>query len=107
VSASHSGLVRREQLPLPGRYIAPRTPTEAKLADIWAQVLSMDRVGIEDRYHDLGGDSFLATVIFTEIEAVYRFDVSVALLAEADTIAQLATRIDVLARSQREDRDEK
>jgi acyl carrier protein len=99
VSEPDSSLVRREQLPLPGRYVAPRTPTEVKLARIWAQALSMDRVGMEDRYHDLGGDSFLATVIFGEIEAVFQLDVPLALLREAATIAQLAQRIDVLAES--------
>jgi acyl carrier protein len=90
-------LVRRELLPLPGRYVAPRTPTEVKLAQIWARVLSMDRVGIDDRYQDLGGDSFLARVIFSEAEATFQLDIPLALLAEAATIAQLAARIDTLA----------
>ncbi len=90
-------LIRREQLPLSGRYVAPRTPTEVKLAQIWARVLSMDRVGIEDRYHDLGGDSFLARVIFGEAESAFQLDIPLTLLAEAATIAQLAARIDVLA----------
>lgn len=92
-------LVRRELLPLPGRYVAPRTPTEVRLAQIWARVLSMDRVGVEDRYHDLGGDSFLARVIFGEAESAFQLDIPLALLAEAATIAQLAERIDAIARS--------
>ncbi len=91
-----SSLVRRELLPLPRRYVAPRTPTEEKLAQIWARVLSMDRVGVEDRYQDLGGDSFLARVIFGEAESAFRLDIPLALLAEAATIAQLAGRIDAL-----------
>lgn len=97
-------LVRREQLPLPGRYVAPRTPTEVTLAQIWTAALSMDRVGIEDRYHDLGGDSLLAQVIFAEIEAVLKFEVPLALLAEAATIAQLAARIDALVQTRAEGR---
>jgi acyl carrier protein len=99
VSASDNSLVRREWLPLPGRYVAPRTPTETKLAQIWARVLSMDRVGIEDRYHDLGGDSLLATVIFGEIGALFQLEVPLTLLAEAATVAQLAARIDALAQT--------
>lgn len=99
MTASGDSLVRREQLPLPGRYVAPRTPTEVTLAQIWSEALSMDRVGIEDRYHDLGGDSLLAQVIFAEIENVFKLDVPLTLLAEAATIAQLATRIDALTQT--------
>jgi|SRR5581483_7137759 len=104
MSASDGSVVRREQLPLPGRYAAPRTPTEVRLAQIWADALSMDRVGIEDRYHDLGGDSFLAQVIFAEIEAAFNFDVPLTLLAEAATIAQLAAKIDALVQTRGADR---
>jgi len=92
-------LVRREQLPLPGRYVAPRTATEATLAKIWARALSMDRVGVEDRYQDLGGDSFLAIIIFGEAGSTFQLDIPLTLLAEAATIAQLAARIDALAQA--------
>lgn len=94
-------LVRREQLPLPSAYVEPRTATEARLAEIWSTVLSMDRVGVEDSYHDLGGDSFLATVIFGMIEETFRIELPVALLAEAATIAALAQKIDTLVRDRR------
>lgn len=49
-------VVLRHQLFLPRPYVSPRTATEQKLSDIWCSVLSMDRVGIEDHYNDLGGD---------------------------------------------------
>lgn len=86
--------VLRSQLPLPGPYVAPRTPTEARLAEIWRTVLSMDRVGIEDRYHDLGGDSFLASVIFALIAETFEARVPMASLLSAPTVAELAARID-------------
>ncbi|HVQ92284.1 MAG TPA: amino acid adenylation domain-containing protein [Mycobacteriales bacterium] len=41
-------------------YRPPRTPTERTLADIWADVLGLDRVGIEDNFFELGGDSILS-----------------------------------------------
>jgi len=91
-----TSLIRREQLPLPARYVAPRTPTERALARIWARALSMDRVGIQDRYPDLGGDSLIARAIFTEIEALFGSDASLTLLSEAETIAELAARIDAI-----------
>ena len=92
-------LVKREQLPLPSRYVAPRTPTEVQLAKIWCTALSMDRIGVDDRYHDLGGDSLLATAIFAMIEKSFRIAVPMALLAEAATIAQMAPKIDALVQA--------
>ena len=92
--------VRREQFPLRCPYIAPRTPTERRLAEIWRIVLSMDRVGVEDSYHDLGGDSFLATTMFSMIEESFQITIPMATLVEASTIAALAQRIDLLLSDQ-------
>jgi hypothetical protein len=89
-------LVRRAQLPLRSAYVAPRTPTEARLAAIWTDALSMDQVGVEDRYGDLGGDSFLAAVIFTMISDAFQIDVRPSFLAQAPTIAELGSRLDDL-----------
>lgn len=91
-------LVLREQLPLPRPYVAPRTPTEQRLAEIWRTVLTMDFVGVEDRYHDLGGDSFLATMIFGMIEETFQVTIPMAILVDAPTIAELAPKIDYLLR---------
>jgi amino acid adenylation domain-containing protein len=62
-----NGKINRKALPapktqvtLPNRpYVAPRNPTELKLAEIWAEVLGRDRVGIEDNIFEIGGDSLL------------------------------------------------
>jgi acyl carrier protein len=91
-----SSLVLREQLPLPRLYAAPRTPTETVLAEIWRSVLSMDCVGIDDSYVDLGGDSFHAEMIFQMIEETFAISVPVAALDSAPTVAGLAARIDQL-----------
>ncbi|MEU0481695.1 amino acid adenylation domain-containing protein, partial [Streptosporangium sp. NPDC006013] len=63
-----NGKVDRLALPAPDRtrsfdesgYVAPRTPLEMTLATQWAQVLGMERLGIDDNFFDLGGDSFKA-----------------------------------------------
>jgi acyl carrier protein len=89
-------LVLREQLPLPRPYLAPRTSTEQRLAEIWQDILSMDRIGMEDRYDDLGGDSFFATTIFHSIQERFGVSLPVATLMEAPSIAELAARIDDL-----------
>ena len=91
---SDQTLVLREHLPLPEPYVGPGTATETALAQIWCSVLSMDRVGIHDRYPDLGGDSFHATLIFARIEATFSLRLPLATLVKAATVAELAARID-------------
>ena len=56
------GRLDRKALPTPERpaevaYVAARTPVEAALAQVWAEVLDLDRVGVHDNFFDLGGDS--------------------------------------------------
>ncbi|MEU3571408.1 amino acid adenylation domain-containing protein, partial [Kitasatospora sp. NPDC036755] len=59
------GTLDRDRLPDPGpaapavRHVAPRTPAERALAGIWAEVLRLERVGADDNFFDLGGDSIL------------------------------------------------
>jgi acyl carrier protein len=87
-------LVLREQLPLPRAYVAPRTPTEMKLAEIWCSVLTMDRIGIEDAYHDLGGDSFMASIIFAMIQETFQMAIPISILVTSPTIAALAEKLE-------------
>jgi acyl carrier protein len=91
---SQQFLVRRAQLPLPRPYAAPATPTERQLEAIWRTVLGMDQVGVNDRYNDLGGDSFQARTIFSMIEENFHLVIPMAALVEASTIAELSKRID-------------
>jgi acyl carrier protein len=89
-------IVLRRQLPLLGPYVAPCTPTEQKLAEIWRNGLGMDQIGITDGYEDLGGDSLLAAGIFAEIEQTFAIEIPMATLVEAPTIEQLAQKVDEL-----------
>jgi non-ribosomal peptide synthase protein (TIGR01720 family) len=65
---SPNGKIDRRSLPAPSgerptlthTYTAPRTPVEATLAQVWAEVLRLDRVGIHDNFFALGGDSILS-----------------------------------------------
>jgi acyl carrier protein len=87
-------LVLRRQLALPGHYVAPRSDTERQLAEIWRRALNMDCVGAEDDYVDLGGDSYLAAVIFALIEEVFGVRLPMATLVGAPTIAAFAREVD-------------
>ncbi|HEX6346257.1 amino acid adenylation domain-containing protein [Umezawaea sp.] len=61
-----NGKLDRKALPAPGweaagtRYVAPRTEAERALAEIWERVLGVDRVGVEDDFFELGGDSIVS-----------------------------------------------
>ena len=90
-------LVRREHFRLLGAYVPPRTPTEQKLTEIWCKVLTMDRIGIADKYEHLGGDSLLAASLFAEIEKGFGVTIPTDSLMEAQTIEQLARVIDAAA----------
>ena len=80
-----------------GPYVAPRTPTEQRLVEIWRDVLGVDRVGITDTYENLGVDSLLAASIFVEIEDTFAVSIPTIALVDAPTIEQVARKIDELA----------
>jgi len=91
-----STIVLRREFPLLGPYVAPRTATERKLADIWCHALRMDQVSVNDNFEELGGDSLLAVSIFADIEEAFGIAVPIGLIARAPTIEQLARQIDTL-----------
>jgi len=75
------------------RYRAPSTPTEEILAGIFAQVLGVERVGIDDSFFDLGGDSLTAMRLVAAVNSGMDGGLAVRALFESPTVAQLATRI--------------
>ncbi|MEU7551635.1 amino acid adenylation domain-containing protein [Streptomyces sp. NPDC044571] len=90
--------VDRGALPLPQErsdldtaYVAPRTPAEEALAEVWRAVLGLPRVGVHDDFFRIGGSS-LSTVRVAARAAARGLAVSVRDLIEAPTIAQLAAR---------------
>jgi acyl carrier protein len=91
--------VLRQEFPLLGPYLAPRTPTEDTLAGIFCNALGMDKISINDDFEELGGDSLIAMSICADIEKVFAISVPVAFLVRAPTIAQLAPRVDELVSS--------
>jgi amino acid adenylation domain-containing protein len=93
-----NGKVDRQALPAPtrqaGTYTAPRDPTEAALAGICAQVLSLDRVGVHDDFFELGGTSIRAVRVLAEVRS--RFDCRLPLVDfyRYPTVAGLAEALE-------------
>ena len=75
------------------RYRAPADAVEEILAGIYAQVLGLDRVGVDDSFFDLGGDSLAAMRLVAAINTGLDAGVGVRAVFEAPTVAQLAPRI--------------
>ncbi|MEV7939327.1 amino acid adenylation domain-containing protein [Kitasatospora sp. NPDC088264] len=96
-----SGTVDRRALPSPAApdaadlpYTAPRTDTERLLAGIWAEVLGVARVGVEDGFFELGGDSILSIRVISRIRAALGLAVSPRQLFDTPTVAGLAAWLD-------------
>jgi amino acid adenylation domain-containing protein len=70
-----------------------RTPKEQALCRAFAEVLGLPRVGIHDSFFDLGGDSLLATRLVNVARSAHELDLSIQMVFEAPTVAELAERL--------------
>ena len=75
------------------RYRAPATPTEEILAGIYARVLGLERVGVDDSFFDLGGDSLLAMRVIAAINTALDADLAVRTLFYAPSVRSLSQRL--------------
>ncbi|KOV61441.1 thioesterase domain-containing protein [Streptomyces sp. MMG1121] len=80
-----------------GSFRSPRTPQEHTLCSLFAEALERDRVGIEDDFFELGGDSCVALELTAAIRATLGADVSISMFYDYPTVAALAGRCEVLA----------
>jgi acyl carrier protein len=95
-----NGKVDRAALPAPDAvrpdldgFLAPAGEVEESLAEIWRQVLGVDRVGARDNFFELGGHSLLATQVVSRIREVFEIELPLAALFDEPTIAQTAATI--------------
>lgn len=72
---------------------APRDLIEAMTAEIWRELLVLERFGIHDNFFDLGGHSLLATKLVSRLQKSFRVDVQLRHVFDAPTVAKLAETI--------------
>nr|WP_208622330.1 non-ribosomal peptide synthetase [Mycobacterium gastri] len=97
IPLTSSGKLNRTALPPPvfaaAQYRPPQTPTENTVADIFADVLGLDRAGLDDDFFALGGDSLLATRLSTRLQLALNTEVPVRSIFDAPTVADLANHL--------------
>jgi len=98
---SANGKVDRGALPAPDsvrqgarkELVAPTTPEEKVLAGIWAQVLGVEQVGVEDAFFEIGGDSLLAVQLISRVRDALRVEMSLRELFDSMTVAEMARQV--------------
>ncbi|MGK7876876.1 MAG: amino acid adenylation domain-containing protein [Xenococcaceae cyanobacterium] len=96
--------VDRRALPAPNQarlvldeaFVAPRTPAEEQLAQMWTKVLRVERVGVHDNFFELGGHSLLTAQLLSQVRETFGVELPVHSLFEAPTVAGLAQAIAVV-----------
>ncbi|MEG4345120.1 amino acid adenylation domain-containing protein [Microcoleus sp. A003_D6] len=99
-----NGKVDRKSLPAPdlnsliqkGDFVAPRTPTEELLASIWAKVLGVEKVSINDNFFESGGHSLLATQLLSKVSHTFGLNLPLSKLFEAPTVASFSSYIEAI-----------
>ena len=98
---SANGKVNRVALPMPSeqtvsaerRYVSPQTELEEQLANIWRDVLAVERVGTHDNFFEIGGDSMLAIQMLSIVRAQLNSDVTLRDVFSRPCVADMANHL--------------
>jgi amino acid adenylation domain-containing protein len=97
-----NGKVDRRALPAPDwsraevgkAFVAPRTPVEQRLAEMWSEILGREPIGVHDSFFELGGDSLRAVQLVRQVSKGFQVELALRDLFKATTIAELAGLIE-------------
>ena len=107
-----NGKLDRKALPqldaslLQSNYVAPRSELEQQIAAVWAEVLKLEKVGLNDNFFELGGHSLLATQVLARLQIELGVNLPLALLFQAENLQAYAAMISELNTNSDEDLDE-
>ncbi|HEY0605953.1 MAG TPA: non-ribosomal peptide synthetase, partial [Herpetosiphonaceae bacterium] len=97
---TENGKVDRRALPAPetridlsASFVAPRTPLEEIVAQMWSEVLNVERIGVNDNFFDLGGHSLLATQLIAQVRDTFQVDLPLRSVFGAPTVASFSAEI--------------
>jgi amino acid adenylation domain-containing protein len=102
-----NGKIDKKALPIPDgvsrevEYIAPRTPSEEIIANIFATVLNQQNIGINDNFFSLGGHSLLATQLISRLRLAFNVEIPLRAVFESPTVTQLDIAIAQLRSQER------
>lgn len=103
-----NGKVDHAALPFPdpawfeslNEFVAPRTPIEETLTQMWKEILGVARVGIHDNFFELGGHSLLATQVVSRIRKTLKVELPLRAIFDSPTIAGLAPNVESMSRTE-------
>ncbi|MBV9180681.1 MAG: hypothetical protein JO356_05160, partial [Acidobacteria bacterium] len=94
-------LTTREQA---NEFVAPSTPVEQMISGVWAQVLNINQVGVQDNFFALGGHSLMATQVVARIRQLFALEIPLRTIFEAPSLAEFAAQIEAKLKSGRSPR---
>ncbi|RFA38532.1 phosphopantetheine-binding protein [Alkalilimnicola ehrlichii] len=75
-------------------YVAPRNPTEERIAALWQELLNVEKVGVYDNFFQVGGNSLIASRLLYRIHDVFEVELPLSQLFEATTVAAIAEMVE-------------
>jgi len=81
------------------QYVAPAGDVEERLCEVWADVLKLKQVGVEDNFFDLGGHSLLATQVMSRVQQIFPVKLRLRVIFRTPTVRGLAQEIESAMRS--------
>ncbi|MFI6024863.1 amino acid adenylation domain-containing protein [Amycolatopsis magusensis] len=94
-----NGKLDRRALPAPQPpvpYLEPGTPVEKAIADLWSEVLGVERVGVVDNFFDLGGHSLLITQLMARVKAALEVDVPMTAVLDNQTLGEFSAVVEAV-----------